>query len=168
MKRKPLIATSIGLTLLLSTVWSQPGAGSPSTSSSTKSASPRMRSSQAGAQEKVRHVMGSKIIGSEIKSSDNETLGKVEDLIIDPKTGQIRVAILGTSIAGGEGEMFTPIPWTALNLSSEKNYVLNLDKQKLSKAPKMSKGNYSQLDNPDYVVHVYTFYGVEQPQAAGG
>lgn len=163
MKAKWTTIIAMALTFPASQLLAQSGASSTSLDGS---AGAHKASSQQ--QQQVKHVQFSKLLGSEIKSAQGESLGKVQDLLINPQNGQIRMAIAGTSLAGGQAEMFTPIPWQALNVKSEKDYVLNIDRQKFSTAPSMQKDQYSQLENPDYVVHVFTFYGVEQPEAVGG
>jgi sporulation protein YlmC with PRC-barrel domain len=159
MKAKWLVLSSIVLFISTGASWAQSSPGPQGSQSS---------SSKQRSQPTPRHIQASKLIGSEIRNSQGETIGRVEDLVINPQNGKVRMAILGTSLAGGQGEMFTPIPWTALNVSSERNYVVNIDRQKLSTAPSMSKGQYSDLEKPDYVVRIYKFYDLQNPEDAVG
>src|SRR5437879_3145383 len=68
-------------------------------------------------------IRGSKIIGSQVKSSTGENLGTIEDVIINPRSGRIEFGVL--SVTGptgttptGAGEKLTPIPWRLLSFSS--------------------------------------------------
>ncbi|HWI57308.1 MAG TPA: PRC-barrel domain-containing protein [Bacillota bacterium] len=109
----------------------------------------------------------SKLKGAEVKSNAGETLGKMEDLVIDPQTGKIRFAILGRGGVLGMGAKHVPVPWQAVTVQSEKQFTLNVDKQKLQTAPTV-KSDYSDLQNPEYVVNVYKFYEIQPAIGAPG
>lgn len=98
-------------------------------------------------------------------SKSGEDLGKMEDLLINPQTGKIQYVVLGRGGVLGMGEKLVPVPWQAVNVSSEKEFTINVDKKKLKSAPTVDK-NYSQLDQPDYYVTIYRFY--EIPENTGG
>ena len=108
----------------------------------------------------------SKIIGTNLKTASGEDLGEVKDLVVDPQSGRIRFAIVGLQTSGGTEEL-APIPWKALNLQSEKQYVATIDKNKLNSGPHMTQQEWDKLMQPDYVVEVYRFYGFEPPSAEG-
>jgi sporulation protein YlmC with PRC-barrel domain len=109
-------------------------------------------------------VRVSKLKGAEVKSNDGEDLGKVEDLIVDPKTGQITFAIVGKGILGVSSKS-RPVPWQAVKINSEKQVTVNMDKQKMDSAPTVGS-DYSDLKNPDAVLVIYRFYEI-QPAGAG-
>ncbi len=110
-------------------------------------------------------VRFSKLKGIDVKSNSGEDLGKVEDLVIDPR-GKIQFAVLGSGGLLGIGEKRIPVPWQAVSVQSEKQLTMNIDKEKLKSAPTL-KRDFSDLNNPDYVVTIYRFYEV-QPSAMGG
>jgi len=100
--------------------------------------------------------------GADVKSKNGDDLGKLEDMILDRRTGQITFAIVGK---GGFGDELHPVPWQGVQINSEKQVTLNVDKQKMQSAPTIS-ADYSELNNPDAVIVIYQFYQVE-PVAAG-
>jgi len=102
--------------------------------------------------------------GADVKSNDGEDLGKVEDLIVDPKTGQITFAIVGKGILGVSRKS-RPVPWQAVKINSEKQVTVNMDKQKMDSAPTVNS-DYSDLNDPDAVLVIYRFYEI-QPAGAG-
>lgn len=118
-------------------------------------------SGQTNIQSEVRL---SQLKDAKASSSAGESLGDVEDLLINPRNGKIDFVILGRGGLLGLGEKRVPVPWKAINLQSEKQFTLNVDKNKLKSAPTLNK-NYSELDNPDYTVTIYRFYEIPMGSA---
>ncbi|HZR17410.1 MAG TPA: PRC-barrel domain-containing protein [Verrucomicrobiae bacterium] len=106
----------------------------------------------------------SKLKGADVKSKSGEDLGKLEDLVLDRRTGQIAFAIIGKGRLLGLGEKPHVVPWQEATIDSEKQVTLNIDKQKMQSGPTVSS-DYSELNNPDAVLVIYKFYEV---QPAGG
>src|SRR5205809_5026278 len=78
------------------------------------------QSGQSGKRKKTswtQKLRGSKAKDAKVTSKNGEEIGQVEDLIIDPQTGQVQFVIL-TPMAGGGGggggQNSTPIPWAAI------------------------------------------------------
>ncbi len=113
-----------------------------------------------------QEVRASKLIGANLQTAQGEDLGEIRDLAVNPQTGKIDFAIIGVN-AGNGTEALAPIPWQAVQLHSEKSFVASIDKNKLKSAPTISQQQWDQLMQPDYIVQIYRFYGVE-PQASGG
>lgn len=142
---------------------------------------------QTGAQSSVaqsqtaQHQQGqlfrvSQLMGVNAKSKDSQSLGEIEDLVINPRTQKINFAILGKGGFLGLGEKMVPVPWEAVTvqrspdqgLLDKPNLTVNIDQQKMKTAPTMQKDKqYSELDQPDYVITIYRFYEI-QPVGTGG
>jgi sporulation protein YlmC with PRC-barrel domain len=159
MKAKTLALIAIGMATTLGAQMSQAQSTTPSSGQSDQTAS---SSSQASANSGV-HVK--KLIGSTVKSNKGEKLGKLEDVVIDPQTGKATFAIIGQGGILRLGEKRLPVPWQALNLDSQNQVTLNVDKDKLQSAPTVTSSDATDLDNPGFVVIVYKFY--EIPTGAG-
>jgi sporulation protein YlmC with PRC-barrel domain len=123
------------------------------------------RTSQTGSN--ATEVRGSKIVGATLKSSDGSDLGEVRDLAVDPRSGKIDFAIIGVE-AGGGAEALAPVPWKAINLKSERDFSATINKQKLQSGPTITEQQWSQLVQPDYVLHIYRFYGIPNEAMGGG
>ena len=113
------------------------------------------------------NVRLSKLIGAKVKSNDGKDIGKLEDVLVDPQTGKPTFAILGQGGALGLGEKRRPVPWQGLQINSEKQVTLNMDKQKFSSAPTTSGSDYSDLNNPQDVVVIYRYYEIVPAGASG-
>jgi len=108
----------------------------------------------------------SKLLGAQVKSNEGENLGKLEDVVIEPQTGQPTFAIVGKGGILRLGEKRMPVPWQALTIDAQKRLTLKVDKERLQTAPTTASAEDSDLENPDFVVIVYKFYEVE-PEGVG-
>jgi sporulation protein YlmC with PRC-barrel domain len=106
----------------------------------------------------MKEIRASKLIGINVTSKDGENLGQVQDLIFNPRTGKIRFALVGKEFMAGLGQKLIPVPWKAVNVRSEREFALNVDKSKLKDVPNWSQ---SEMDQPDYVVRIYRFYELQ-------
>jgi sporulation protein YlmC with PRC-barrel domain len=91
----------------------------------------------------------STFIGSTVVNAQGETLGKIDDLMIDPATGRITYAALSHgSVLGFGGKLFA-VAWQALALQPDgKTFVLNVPKETLENAPGFDKNNWPQQPDP--------------------
>ncbi len=121
------------------------------------------RSTQSGTssnrQQRLSRDCG--IIGADAKSKDNQDLGNVEDVLVNPRTGKVDFIVLGQGGVLGIGEDRIPVPWQAATFHSDGTVTVNQEKAKLKSAPSLKK-DYSNLNEP-YTVTVYEFYAVPVP-----
>jgi len=113
----------------------------------------------------MKQIRASKLIGINVSSKDGDNFGQVQDLVIDPKTGKIQFALVGQGFMAGLGHQLVPVPWQAVNVRSEREFALNVDKKKLESAPTWTQ---SQMEQPDYTVRIYRFYELEPQSDVGG
>ena len=100
--------------------------------------------------------------GMSVKSSANESLGKIDSVVVDLSSGRVPFALLGPS-GFGAGQALYPIPANALTAGTDqKSLTTGLDKQKLQGAPKVSRNNLRQLSDQAFANSVYEYYG-KQP-----
>ncbi len=107
------------------------------------------------------------LINMDLKSPAGESLGQVQDLILDPVTGQVQFAILSTGPGGHSGigsptpaapgtasrrsvttraGSFVAIPWRLVSSSGQGQYVANVDRARLQGAPAFSSGSWPTFD----------------------
>ncbi len=131
--------------------------------SSSSSGSSKDQASSSGST--ASEIRLSKLMEANVSSKSGENLGQVQDFAINPKTGKIDFAIVGTGGASGAGQTYIPVPWKAIQVSSEKQFTLNVDKQKLQSAPTTGK-DLSEFQQPDYTVTIYRFFEVPEDVGA--
>jgi sporulation protein YlmC with PRC-barrel domain len=139
----------------------------PSSSSSSSSDQSGSSGSQSAGQ-KMKTVQMSKLLKANVKTAKGENLGKINEFVANPQTGEIQFVIIGVGGTAGIGEQLKPIPFKAITVRSEQDCVANIDRAKLESGPAIRKERMSDLQNPDYVMRLYTFYGMQPPSSMGG
>jgi len=108
----------------------------------------------------------SKVIGATVKNATGDELGKIEDFVVDPTSGQTKYAVLSFGGFLGIGDKYFAIPWHALNLqrdSTDKfHFVLHVNKERMKNAPGFDKNNWPDVGNPKWAVDVDTYFPAEQ------
>jgi sporulation protein YlmC with PRC-barrel domain len=107
----------------------------------------------------------SEIIGLNVMSPDNEnTIGEIDDLVLDAQTGKIRYAAVSVGGFLGIGEKMVAVPWQAFEQRRDEDgdlYIsLNTTKEKLEKAPGFNKDKWPDFANPQWSTDNDRHYGV--------
>jgi len=113
-----------------------------------------------------------KLIGREVIGSDNQKLGKLNDLVLDLQTGRILYAVIGSGGLGAIGENKLAVPpgiFTDVQLAAESKSTFgrgpdlhaNIDKPKLNGAPQFTKDidKDGELGKADFLNQVYQYLG---------
>lgn len=89
----------------------------------------------------------SKIIGMQVKNTQNEDLGKVKELVIDNKSGKVAYAVVSTGGGLFGGGKMVAVPFEALSLQpGAKNLVLNIQKEEMKNAKGFAENNWPSLN----------------------
>lgn len=103
-----------------------------------------------------------KLINVSVKNVQKETLGKVENLMVDLSAGRVVAVILSSSGLFGIGEALWAVPSAAFQFNSEQKYLqLDASKDALSKAPHFKANEWPSFGDPSYAAGVYRAYQVE-------
>jgi sporulation protein YlmC with PRC-barrel domain len=90
----------------------------------------------------------SKIIGAKVTNPKGESLGDIQELVVDPESGQVVYAVVTFGGWFGLGDKLFALPWRALTWARDKeNYVLDVDKDTLKKAPGFDKKHWPDSTN---------------------
>lgn len=118
------------------------------------------------------------IIGTQVRNSQGEKLGQIENLVLDLNSGQIRYAALSFGGFLGIGDKLFAVPWKSLEMRVESDrdnnrdghrfFVLNVDKERLRTAPGFSKDNWPNMANPQWASDVDKFYSERAAQRTEG
>ena len=111
--------------------------------------------------QRINAFMVEKIIGSKVINLKGETLGKIENLVVDIDTGRIVYAVLESGGFLGIGDKLLPVPWGSLAaLPSEGIFFLNQSKEQMAKAPAFDKNNLPNMTDMHWGEGVFKHYGV--------
>lgn len=118
-------------------------------------ASSGMRGDQQFAAENLKSV--DDIKGQNVLDANGETIGKIDSLLVDSRTGKVEyITLTSGGIFGVGGDKYL-IPWQALRAATgqEGQFQVNLSSEKLKNAPK-GHDVPSQVQSRE----IHEFYGV--------
>ncbi|MDW7732546.1 MAG: PRC-barrel domain-containing protein [Methanolobus sp.] len=110
-------------------------------------------------------ISASTVEGDHVENVEGEDLGKIEEIMIDLDEGAVAYAVLSFGGFLGIKDKLFAIPWKALSKNPDShNFVLNVDKETLEKAPGFNKdawpGTYEK-DVKKFVSEISDYYGYE-------
>jgi sporulation protein YlmC with PRC-barrel domain len=99
----------------------------------------------------VRRLTATSIIGDSVQNPAGEDLGKIDNLMVNIRTGEVEYVVLQFgSVLGLGGKLFA-IPFAELKLDpSREIFILNRDREYLKNVP-----GFDQSHWPDTNDHVY-------------
>jgi len=108
----------------------------------------------------VRYMRASKLIGQDVRNAQGEKLGDIKDIVVDVANSRVHYVILEFGGFLGLGEKHFAYPLRVFRASSDKDeLVLNVDKERLKKAPGFEKNKYPDWDKPEYRAQVDKYFG---------
>jgi sporulation protein YlmC with PRC-barrel domain len=107
-----------------------------------------------------RLIAADKVEGTYIYNPAGESLGSVEDVMIDKVSGKIAYAVVGFGGFLGIGDRHYPLPWEKLKYDTNMGgYVVDLDKRTLEGAPSYATDETVGWEDPAWGKRVYDYYG---------
>lgn len=80
------------------------------------------------------------LIGASVISAQDESLGRVDDVVMSPQTGKIAYLVISHGGLLGIDESYTPVPWQDFESASGSNLlILRVTKSAMESAPQISK-----------------------------
>ncbi len=110
----------------------------------------------------VAILSASSLASDSVKNLEGEDLGKVEELMIDLKSGRVAYAVV--SFGGGfmKSSKFFAIPWASLSVDqADKKIILNVPRETLETAEGFDKDHWPDMADPAFQARTYGHYGVE-------
>jgi sporulation protein YlmC with PRC-barrel domain len=88
----------------------------------------------------MSEVYASRLIGASVKNPQGESLGKIDELLIDPQEARIKAAVVSVGGLLGIGAKSVAIPWSKFTLGAERDtVVVAMGKEELEQAPTWQK-----------------------------
>lgn len=99
-----------------------------------------------------RLMTASTLTGDKVVNRNDETLGTIDEIMLDVIRGRIAYAVMASGGFMGIAEKLFAIPWSALTLDTERKcFILDASKETFENAPGFDKDHWP--DAPDMQWH---------------
>lgn len=107
-------------------------------------------------------VKTKEVIGVDVENSQEENLGKIEEIILDKVTGSVRYVVLSFGGFLGLGDKLFALPWNSISYDeSRDSFILNVGKEKLERAPGFDKNNWPNFSDKKWAKDIFDYYDSE-------
>jgi len=101
----------------------------------------------------------SRLMNCEVKNPEGETIGKLEELVIDAELGRAAYGVIKSSSGFLKSGKIFAVPCGALQLSEdESGLVLDVEKESLKNAPAFNKGRWPDMADRRWGNSVHAFF----------
>src|SRR5262245_34978313 len=97
------------------------------------------------------------IIGLAVKNDKHEDLGKIDDLVIDMKTGEVRYAAIAYGGVAGIGSKLFAVPWQKMtfmfgepNKASSRHFMFDVSKEQFENSPGFDSSHWPNVADPQW------------------
>lgn len=108
-------------------------------------------------------LSGSQIERAEVMNLQNQQIGTIEEILVDPSSGKVRFAVLNVGGFLGIGETEVALPWDAVQVSKsgeKAKFVVDATKEKLEKAPRVEGKKYDRLYSRQDAEPTFIYWGI--------
>lgn len=104
-------------------------------------------------------IKATSIIGTKVVNTQDENLGDIKEVMIEPHTGHVAYAVVSFGGFLGLGEKLFAIPFGAFSYNAVKHeYVLDVAKQKLKDAPGFPSSHWPTMSDEKWNREVHTYF----------
>jgi sporulation protein YlmC with PRC-barrel domain len=107
-------------------------------------------------------MTASALEGETVLNRQGDTLGEIEEVMLDVRSGRIAYAVLAVGGFLGIGEKYFAVPWRALTLDTERKcFLLDVDKDTLAAAPEFDRDHWPAMADETWTSNLHQFYRTE-------
>jgi sporulation protein YlmC with PRC-barrel domain len=156
------ITSTVGAIALLGCAWPALAQTDKETKPKDKAPSQAHVTPAAGKDVCFLHKSGD-VVGADVRNAQDENLGEISELVIDPETGNIEYAVLSFGGFMGMGDKLFALPWGVLQPvhkaeADAKYFLLSVDKERLKTSPGFPKSNWPDMSSPEWSKSIRDFY----------
>jgi sporulation protein YlmC with PRC-barrel domain len=117
-------------------------------------------------------LAASEIKGTKVTNLQNQEIGDIDEMLIEPDTGQVRFAVLSIGGFLGLGSTKVAVPWQAFQIVNDRGrvkYLLDATRERLENAPRVEGKNYKRLYPAETAEPIFVYWDVEwiaEPETA--
>jgi PRC-barrel domain len=108
-------------------------------------------------------LRGSEVKGAKVKNLQNEEIGDIHEILVEPVAGLLRFAVLSVGKFLGMGDTKVAVPWLAFQITKEGDkpqLVVDATKDRLKNAPRVEGENYDRLYAKETAESVYVYWHI--------
>ena len=110
-------------------------------------------------QEQPAVLSATTVIGDKVVNPQGESLGKIEEVMLDVHDDRIAYAVMSFGGFLGLGDKLFAVPWAALKLDAENHqFILDESKERLQNAPGFDKNNWPDMADRRFATQMYDYY----------
>lgn len=107
-----------------------------------------------------RLMTASTLTGDKVINRSGETLGDIDEIMLDVPRGRIAYAVMSAGGVLGVGEKLFAIPWQALVLDTDRHcFVLDVPKERFKDAPGFDKDHWPEQADEQWHRDLHAYYG---------
>lgn len=100
------------------------------------------------------------LIGESVANPAGETLGSIEEIMIDAHDGVIAYAVISSGDPYEREDRLFAIPWQSLRHDPDSGlFLLDADRDKLAAAPGFERGSWPQMADRGWAEEIHQYYG---------
>ena len=129
-------------------------------------------SSAAGGHRNL--ISSDRVVGTPVRRSNGDTIGKIERLMIEKVSGKVVYAVMSFGGVLGLGEDYYTLPWGVLHYNTDLDaYEVNLSEDQLRGAPRRTAEGHDPSFDREWEEHLHRYYnatpywGVTDPMSTG-
>ncbi|MGF6774712.1 sporulation protein YlmC with PRC-barrel domain [Paraburkholderia sp. GAS199] len=104
-------------------------------------------------------MAASSLDGNKVFSADGEPIGKIVDIMLDVRSGQVAYAVLSNGGVFGIGDTLHALPWSVLTLDTDdKCFILHVPAERLRSAPGFDKDHWPSMADLQWSTAVHAYY----------
>jgi sporulation protein YlmC with PRC-barrel domain len=170
MKRFPLHALLTGLCVLAivaATSFAQDPAERDEPARDSQKTGARVEAGKLDPNTSRSTIRASQLIGMSIENNEKQSVGKINDLVLDAENGAIRYAAVTSGGFLGIGDKLFAVPWQAFKFRhdperDEHLLVLDVTRKMLEGEEGFDQDHWPDFADPNFVADLHKRYGVEQ------
>ncbi len=110
--------------------------------------------------QQPRLMTASRLCGNKVINRQNETLGQIDEVVIDVPRGRIAYAAMASGGFLGLGERLFAVPWTVLRYDAAREcFVMDARKEVFEEAPGFDKDSWPTQADAGWHDRVHRYYG---------
>jgi sporulation protein YlmC with PRC-barrel domain len=107
-------------------------------------------------------IRAERVIGTEVKDTSGNSIGKIEDIVLEKTDNKIMFAVVGFGGLLGVGEKYHPLPWSVLDYDPNQNaFVVPYTKEQLEAAPSDTIAELTRDDGRAARDKAFNYYEVQ-------